>query len=148
VLSKLSVLFDRTIGRRLYRVHRFLYRLTGGIIGHRSLAGPMLLLTTVGRKSGQRRTTPLLYMADGPRFVVVGSNGGRPSAPAWVLNVMATPAVDLQVGRRKLHAEARLLAGEERAAMWPRLLTHYPSWGAYQELTERQIRVVSFSPVT
>ena len=81
MLAKLSIQFDRTIGRRFYRVHRFVYRWTGGLIGHRSPAGPILLLTTVGRKTGQRRTTPLLYMPDGPRFVVVGSNSGpRPAA--------------------------------------------------------------------
>jgi len=146
VLAKLSVQFDRTVGRRFYRVHRFVYRRTGGLIGHRSPAGPMLLLTTVGRKSGQPRTTPLLYMPDGPRFVVVGSNGGRDQPPAWVLNLSATPAVEIQVGRRKLQADAHVLAGEEKTVMWPRLLGHYKGWGRYQELTEREIRVVSFVP--
>jgi len=148
VLAKFSVPFDRTIGRRFYRIHRFVYRRTGGLIGHRSPAGPMLLLTTVGRQSGQRRTTPLLYMPDGPRFVVVGSNGGRDQPPGWVLNLSATPAVEIQVGRRKLLADAHVLTGEEKTVIWPRLLGHYNGWGAYQGLTEREIRVVSLLPRT
>jgi deazaflavin-dependent oxidoreductase (nitroreductase family) len=148
VLAKLSVQFDRTIGRRFYRIHRFVYRWTGGLIGHRSPAGPILLLTTVGRKTGHRSTTPLLYMPDGPRFVVVGSNGGRDGPPAWVLNLTATPAAEIQVGRRMLPIEAHILNGEEKAAMWPRLLEHYKGWGHYQQLTAREIRVVSFRPRT
>jgi deazaflavin-dependent oxidoreductase (nitroreductase family) len=148
VLSKLTVLFDRLIGRRSYKIHRFLYRHSGGRIGHRTLAGPMLLLTTVGRKTGQSRTTPLLYLADGAAFVVVGSNAGRPQPPAWVLNLTATPAVDLQVGRRKLQAEARLLSGPEKEAMWPRLVAQYKGWGDYRQRTDRELAVVSLRPLT
>jgi deazaflavin-dependent oxidoreductase (nitroreductase family) len=146
VRAELLVHFDRTIGRRFYRIHRFVYRWTGGLIGHRTPAGPILLLTTVGRKSGHRSTTPLLYMPDGPLFVVVGSNGGRDQPPAWVLNLAATPAAEIQVGRRRLPVEAHILTGEEKAAMWPRLLEHYKGWGHYQQLTAREIRVVSFRP--
>jgi deazaflavin-dependent oxidoreductase (nitroreductase family) len=146
VLARITVGFDRLVGRRLYRLHRFVYRWTGGIIGHRSLAGPMLLLTTVGRRSGQKRTNPLLYMADGPRFVVVGSNGGRDQSPAWILNLSATPVVDLQVGRRKMTADAHVLTTEEQAALWPRLISHYSGWKHYQDLTARQIHVVSLTP--
>ena len=108
VRAELLVHFDRTIGRRFYRIHRFVYRWTGGLIGHRTPAGPILLLTTVGRKSGHRSTTPLLYMPDGPLFVVVGSNGGRDQPPAWVLNLAATPAAEIQVGRRRLPVEAHI----------------------------------------
>ncbi|HVA07918.1 MAG TPA: nitroreductase family deazaflavin-dependent oxidoreductase [Acidimicrobiales bacterium] len=145
---KLSVLFDRTIGRRFYRVHAWVYQKSGGRLGHRSPAGPMLLITTVGRKSGQPRTTPLLYMPNGDGFVVVGSNGGRDQPPAWVLNLTANPGVKLLVGRRRTDAVAHILSEEERATVWPRLLDHYPSWGNYQELTNRAIRVVSLEPTT
>jgi len=108
----------------------------------------MLLITTVGRKSGQPRTTPLLYMPNGDGFVVVGSNGGRDQPPAWVLNLTANPGVKLLVGRRRTDAVAHILSEEERATVWPRLLDHYPSWGNYQELTNRAIRVVSLEPTT
>jgi len=148
VFAKLTILFDRTIGRRFYRIHRLVYRWTNGLIGHHTPAGSILLLTTVGRTSGYRRTVPLLYMPDDSRFVVVGSNGGRDQAPAWVLNLSATPVVEIQVGRRTLQADAHIMTGEERAAMWPRLLEHYKGWGHYQELTEREIKVVSFQPLT
>jgi deazaflavin-dependent oxidoreductase (nitroreductase family) len=146
VPRKPSVLFDRTVGRRFYRVHAWVYQKTGGRIGHRSPAGPMLLITTIGRKSGQPRTTPLLYMPDGDAFVVVGSNGGRSHPPAWILNVTANPEVQLLVGRRAIRASAHLLSEEERMTVWPRLLEHYPSWGSYQELTDRTIRVVALQP--
>jgi F420H(2)-dependent quinone reductase len=146
VLGKITVWFDRAIGRRSYRVHRFLYRRSGGVIGHRTMAGPMLLLTTIGRKSGQKRTNPLLYMPDGANFVVVGSNGGRPQPPAWVLNLTATPKVEVQVGRRRFWGEAHVLTEEERADMWPRLIGHYKGWGHYQQLVERELRVVLLIP--
>src|SRR5438034_1014549 len=82
-----AVRLDRTVGRFIYPVHRMLYRLTGGRVGQKSAQGPMLLLTTTGRKSGQPRTQPLLYMPDGDNYVVVASNGGRDQPPAWWLNL-------------------------------------------------------------
>jgi F420H(2)-dependent quinone reductase len=145
-LARLTVWFDRVVGRRSYRVHRIVYRWTGGLIGHRTLAGPMLLLTTVGRRTGQRRTNPLLYMPDGSNYVVVGSNGGRPQPPAWILNLSATPTVELQVGRRRLRADANILAGELKSAMWTRLIVHYKGWDHYQHLTDRELQVVTLVP--
>ncbi|HEV3370632.1 MAG TPA: nitroreductase/quinone reductase family protein, partial [Acidimicrobiales bacterium] len=69
MLATITVWFDRVVGRHSYRVHCFLYRWTDGVIGHRTMAGPILLLTTVGRRTGQQRTHPLLYMPDGSNFV-------------------------------------------------------------------------------
>jgi deazaflavin-dependent oxidoreductase (nitroreductase family) len=146
VLSKVTVGFDRVIGRRSYRIHRFLYRWTGGLIGHHSPAGPMLLLTTTGRKSGEPRVTPLLYMPDGPRYMVVGSNGGRSHPPAWLLNLTAAPLVNLQVGRHHHEARARVLTVDEKRSVWPTLRDHYKGWGDYQELTDRDLHVVSLVP--
>jgi deazaflavin-dependent oxidoreductase (nitroreductase family) len=82
-------------------------------------------------------------MTDGPNFVVVGSNGGRPQPPAWVLNLSAAPAVEVQVGRRKMTADARVLSEAERSEMWPRLIGHYKGWDHYQTLTERDLKVVA-----
>jgi F420H(2)-dependent quinone reductase len=146
VLGKITVTFDRLVGRHFYRIHRFTYKWSGGWVGHRSMGGPMLLLTAVGRKSGELRTNPLLYMPDGPNYVVVGSNGGRPQPPAWILNVTANPAVSLQVGRRKCEADAHVLDEDERAEMWPRLITHFKGWSHYEEITERELKVVSLVP--
>jgi deazaflavin-dependent oxidoreductase (nitroreductase family) len=146
MMGKITVGFDRAIGRHSYKVHRFMYKKSGGWIGHRSLGGPMLLLTSIGRKSGQERTNPLLYMPDGPNFVVVGSNGGRPQPPAWILNLTANPAVSLQVGRRKCQADAHFLDADERAEMWPRLNAHFKGWSQYQQITDRELKVVSLVP--
>ena len=146
VLSRLIVGFDCLVGRRFYRLHVHMYRWTGGIIGSRSPAGPMLLLTTVGRKSGQRRTTPLLYMPDGERFIVVGSNGGRPQPPAWLLNLSAMPSVEVQVGRHKHLADARVLTEAEKTVIWPTLGEHYKGWSDYQKLTDRELNVVALVP--
>jgi deazaflavin-dependent oxidoreductase (nitroreductase family) len=103
-------------------------------------------MTTLGRRTGERRTTPLLYVPDGPRFVVVGSNGGRDRPPAWLLNLSARSQVEVQVGRRMQRAEAHVLTREERAAIWPRLVEHYRGWDYYRGLTEREIEVVSLAP--
>jgi F420H(2)-dependent quinone reductase len=146
VFARLTVLFDRAVGRRSYRIHRVVYRWTWGIIGHRTMVGPMLLLTTTGRKTGQQRTTPLLYMPDGARYLVVGSNGGREQPPAWILNVAATPAVRIQVGRRRLAARAEVVSPEERAALWPRMTEYYKGWAHYEDLTDRALKVVVLTP--
>ncbi len=147
VLVKLTVWFDRVAGRRFYRMHRFVYERSGGRIGHRTPAGPMLLLTTRGRRTGMMRTHPLLYMPDGPNYVVVGSNGGRPQSPAWILNLSADSRVEVQVGPKRLRAEARILSEGERAGIWPRLAAHYEGWSYYQGLTERALHVVEVTPV-
>ncbi len=147
VIEAVDVHFDRLVGRKFYRLHRWAYEASDGRVGHRSAAGPMLLLTTTGRKSGEPRTTPLLYLPDGDGFAVVGSNGGRPQPPAWLLNVTAHPEVTVRAARRVVRCTARVLEGEEEAAMWPRLLAQHPGWGKYQGLTDRTIRVVSIQPV-
>jgi deazaflavin-dependent oxidoreductase (nitroreductase family) len=147
LLPRLTVAFDRLFGRRSYRIHRFLYRLTGGLIGHRTPLGPMLLLTTIGRRSGEARTSPLLYMPLHGDYVVVGSNGGRARPPAWVLNLESTPDVKVQVGRDRLAARAHVVTDVERSAMWPRLAEHYKGWSHYQTITERDLAVVLLTPV-
>jgi deazaflavin-dependent oxidoreductase (nitroreductase family) len=143
---KATVMFDRKIGRRFYPVHRRLYQMTGGLIGHRSGMGPILLLTTTGRRSGEPRTTPLLYMPDGVDFVVVGSNGGRDQPPAWLLNLEAGPAAAVQVRRHRFPATAEVLRGRAKAALWTRLTGHYDGWAHYQTLTHRDIPVVRLRP--
>jgi deazaflavin-dependent oxidoreductase (nitroreductase family) len=142
-----AVAFDRSVGRWFYPLHRRLYRATGGLIGHRNRMGAFLLLTSVGRRTGRRRTTPLLYMADGSDLVVVGSNGGRPQPPAWLLNLEAMPAAEVQVGRKRLRVHADLLRGSAKDALWPRLTRYYGGWDHYQQLTDREIPVVRLRPV-
>lgn len=142
VKPKHAVRFDRTIGRAFYRVHRLMYQMSGGRIGHRTPEGPMLVLTTRGRRSGQPRASVLLYMPDGDDAIVVGSNGGRPQAPAWLLNLQADPKVQVQIGSERFRAHAEIIEGEARDAIWPRLKEHYPGWDHYQTLTDRPIHPV------
>ncbi len=143
---KLTVAFDRTVGRPLYRVHVRLYRLTKGLIGHRSPVGPMLLMTVRGRKTGLARSVTLLYYAARGKYYVVGSNGGRPSHPTWVLNVRANPEVSVQVGATRFDALARELPAEERVSVWPELTSFYPGWAHYETLTNRPISVIELRP--
>jgi deazaflavin-dependent oxidoreductase (nitroreductase family) len=138
----LSLWFDRTVGRKLYPWHVRVYRLTRGAVGHRSAMGPMLLLTTTGRKSGQPRTTPLLYLPDGENFFVMGSNGARDADPQWLRNLEADPRATVQARRRVTPVTARVLRGDDRAAVWGRLTEFYAGWARYQQVTEREIPAV------
>jgi deazaflavin-dependent oxidoreductase (nitroreductase family) len=106
------------------RLHQFLYRHSGGLIGSRGIAGRALLLTTTGRRSGEPRTCALIYLKDGERLVVVASNGGSDHPPAWLLNLQADPHVEVQIGRRKFPARASVASAEERERLWPRVNRH------------------------
>ena len=135
-------MLDRTLGRVLYRWHLRLYRWTRGVIGHRTPLGPILLLSATGRRTGLVRTTPLLYCELEGAIFVVGSNGGRPSPPQWLLNVEARPDVQVQIGAKHFAARARELDVAEQSARWPALTDFYPGWAHYQTLTSRPIRVI------
>ncbi len=143
---KITVAFDRTVGRPLYRVHVRLYRLTRGLIGHRSPVGPMLLMTAKGRLTGAPRSVTLLYYDAPPRFYVVASNGGRPHDPTWLLNVRAHPDVRVQVGARHFDAIARELTSDERTRVWPELTNFYAGWAHYETLTSRPLAVIALEP--
>ena len=123
-----------------------MYEASDGRVGASSSQGPMLLLSTVGRRSGQTRTTPLLFMRDEDDFVVVGSNGGRPQPPAWVLNLEAEPEATVRDGRRTLSVVAETVGPEERRELWSRLHEFYPGWTHYQTLTERPLPVIRLRP--
>jgi deazaflavin-dependent oxidoreductase (nitroreductase family) len=109
---------------------------------------PVLLLHHVGRKSGHERVTPVLFMADGERLIVVGSKGGASRHPGWYINLMAAPVTRVEVGRRSVRVRARELEGAERDAYWPRLLKMYPSFAIYQRRTERLLPVVALDPLS
>src|SRR5882724_3982627 len=107
-------------------MHVHLYRLTGGRFVGRMGKAPILLLTTIGRRTGQHRTTPLLYLRDGEQLAIVASFGGHPKHPVWYLNLTANPAVTLQVGRERFAATARTANAGERERLWPQLVALYP----------------------
>ena len=137
-MSRLSDTFVHAMSR----VNIALYRRTGGKVFGRVGKAPILLLTTTGRRSGAARTTPLLYLRDGERIAVVASYGGRPSHPAWYLNMSSKPEVEVQVKRDRFTATARTATPEERGRLWPLLVTMYPSYAAYERRTSREIPVV------
>jgi deazaflavin-dependent oxidoreductase (nitroreductase family) len=106
------------------KVHQFVYRHSGGLVGSRIVAGRALLLTTTGRRSGQLHTCALIYIKDGERWVVVASNGGSDHPPSWLLNLQAHPAVGVQIGLRKFSARASVASAEERERLWRRVNRH------------------------
>jgi deazaflavin-dependent oxidoreductase (nitroreductase family) len=128
------------------RLHSSLYRATGGKVAGRMGKAPVLLLTTTGRRSGKRRTTPLLYLEDGGAYAVVASVGGAPRHPAWFHNLVANPAVDVEVGRARERRRARVTTDEEQARLWPLLTAMWPKYDDYQRKTERRIPVVLLEP--
>jgi deazaflavin-dependent oxidoreductase (nitroreductase family) len=119
------------------------YRETGGEVGHIWREGStILLLTTTGRKSGEPRTTPLIYAQDGDRYVIVASKGGAPEHPGWYENLAKDPNVDLQVKDQVFPARARTAEGEERERLWRKANEVWPHYDEYQTQTDREIPVV------
>jgi deazaflavin-dependent oxidoreductase (nitroreductase family) len=123
-----------------------LYRLSRGRIGGKVGRAPVLLLTTTGRKSGQERTAPVLYMRDGERLVVIGSNAGNLKPPAWALNLRATPDAVVEVRADKREVRARVAEGEERAELWRRMNEEYAGFDDYKAKTSRDIAVFVLEP--
>ena len=128
------------------RVNVAVYRLTGGRLGGRVGRAPVLLLHHVGRRSGRARVSPLLYLDDADRLVIVASKGGTDHHPAWFLNLMANPATTVEVGRARRRARARQAVGEERERLWQRLVGMYPAYATYQSHTNRLIPVIVLEP--
>lgn len=124
------------------RVHRWLYERLGGRIVARSGRTRILLLTTVGRRSGESRVAPLLYVEDGPNCVVVASNGGTEKVPGWWLNLKAKPEGRVQCGRERHAITAREATAEETARLWPKLTAAYDFFDDYRARTRRAIPVV------
>ena len=123
-----------------------LYRVSGGRIGGRIGRAPVLLLTSTGRRTGQRRTAPVVYLADGERFVVIGSNAGNDRVPAWALNLKANPDAEVEIGRRRIPVRARVAEGEERAELWRRANAQYAGFDDYDARTRRDISVFVLEP--
>lgn len=132
--------------RLVGRLNVPLYRLSGGRIGGRVGRGPVLLLTTTGRKSGQKRTAPVLYLADGDRFVVINTNAGNAKTPAWSLNLRANPDAEVEVRGRRAKVRARPAEGEERADLWRRHMEQYSGWDYYESKLDREVGVFVLEP--
>ena len=127
--------------------HAGVYRATGGKLFGRMGKSPILLLNTVGRKSGKKRTSPLLYVMDGEDFVIVASKGGASAHPAWYLNLMANPEATVEIGDREVQVEAEEADPEDKTRLWQKMVEMYPAYDAYQEKTEREIPLLVLRPV-
>jgi deazaflavin-dependent oxidoreductase (nitroreductase family) len=119
------------------------YRETDGEEGHEWRGTQTLLLTTTGRRSGERRTTPLIYAPHGgDAYLVVASKGGSDAPPAWYMNLEQDPNVEVQVKGERLKARARTATAEEKPDMWKKMAAEWPDYDEYQRQTEREIPVV------
>jgi F420H(2)-dependent quinone reductase len=129
-------------------VHVAAYKLSRGRIGGRSMGAPVVLVESVGRKSGKHRTHPLICGEDGDNLVVVASKGGVDRHPAWYLNLMANPETTAYWRGEKRRVLARDATDAERERLWPMMVETYRPYESYQRRTERKIPVVVLEPVT
>jgi deazaflavin-dependent oxidoreductase (nitroreductase family) len=131
--------------KAMFKAHATVYERSGGRIG--AWAGlPTLLLSVKGRKSGQVRSTPLVYFEDGDSYVVVGSDGAAKHDPQWWKNLQVDPAGSVRVGRKQLDVKATLATGAERQRLWETGTSINPMWSKYQTRTKRELPVVVLTP--
>jgi F420H(2)-dependent quinone reductase len=133
----------------LLSLHQRLYERTDGRIGHRMIGVPSLLLRTTGRKSGQPRTSALVYARDGQDYVLVASNGGSDRPPGWLFNIEARPDVEIQVGRKRSPGTARVIPATD--PNYPRLWKlvneqNHGRYDRYQTQTQRPIPLIGITP--
>jgi F420H(2)-dependent quinone reductase len=129
-----------------WKLHKHLYRATGGRLGRSVTGMPILVLHTRGRRSGKPRTNALAYFEDGDNLVVVASNAGEPRHPAWWLNLREGGETNIEVGGDLRQIRAREATEDERARLWARLIAINPDYETYQRRTERRIPVVVLEP--
>jgi F420H(2)-dependent quinone reductase len=132
--------------RLITAINTLVYRLTDGRVAGRFFGAPVLLLHTVGRRTGRLRITPLCYVSDEDRLVLVGSNGGTASDPAWLHNLRARPRALVRVGDDSIDVTAREAHDSERERLWQRAVEMYPGYAGYQRRTDRPIPVIVLEP--
>ena len=124
------------------------YESSGGTKGNVMRGLPVIILTSLGAKSGKIRKTPLMRVESDGRYAVVASKGGAPTHPFWYFNLVANPLVELQDGPVRADMTARELSGEERQEWWARAVTAFPDYADYQNKTDRQIPLFVLEPVS
>jgi len=138
-----------SVTSQVLRVHEKVYIASDGRIGHKILGVPTLLLHTTGRRSGKPRTNGLVYARDGDDYLVVASNGGADRAPAWLHNLKANPSVEVQIGRKRRPATARVVdpSDPDYSRLWQIVNeNNRDRYTAYQQQTARPIPVISITP--
>jgi deazaflavin-dependent oxidoreductase (nitroreductase family) len=123
-----------------------IYRLTRGRMMNKIGRAPVMLLTSIGRRSGRLRTAPVLYLADDERLIVVSSNGGNDRAPAWSYNLEANADAEVEIRGEHRQVRARVAEGEERAELWRKMNQHYAGFEDYDQTTSREIAVFVLEP--
>ena len=126
----------------IWKLHSYVYRLSGGRVGKALGGAPVLLLITTGRRSGEPRPVTLTYFEDGERLIVIASNAGEDRHPAWWLNLQEHPDATVQIGGSTMRVRAMEAIGEERERLWAELIRRDPAYEEYRLRTERQIPVV------
>ena len=147
-MASLTSRVGNVMGRALNKTHSSVYRRSDGRVWGTMFGGPILLLNTMGRKSGQRRTSPLLYVMDGEGFVIIASKGGAPTHPAWYLNLIANPDATVEVGDREVRVRAEEVHGEDKTRLWQKMVEMYPTYDDYQTKTEREIPLLVLHPAS
>ena len=145
-LSRFSMAIPDSWLRASGKLNVPLYRLSRGRLGGKVGRAPVCLLTTTGRRSGQARTAPVLYLADGDRLIVIGSNAGNERAPAWSLNLKANPDAEVEIGSARRSVRARVAEGDERAELWRLMNAQYEGFDHYEARTSRDIAVFVLEP--
>ncbi|MCP2624278.1 nitroreductase family deazaflavin-dependent oxidoreductase [Mycolicibacterium smegmatis] len=146
-LERLNAKSTGTLIKWMSRFQTFLFKTTNGKLGNKFLRGTEVgILTTIGRKSGEPRDTPLLFLQEGRRIVLVASQGGRATNPMWYLNLKANPKVTFQTKSEKLALVAREATDVERDEYWPKLDAMYPDFANYRSYTDRKIPIVICDP--
>ncbi|MGY1774198.1 nitroreductase family deazaflavin-dependent oxidoreductase [Blastococcus sp. SYSU D00813] len=138
--------YQQIDGTLLNAEHVQRYRETDGEVGYIWNGVPILLLTTTGRKSGEPRTTPLIFARDGDDYLVVASQGGAPTHPNWYLNLLQDPRAEIQVRAEHIPVTGRTATDEERPRLWDVVRGPWPNYDVYQERTDRVIPVVVLTP--
>jgi deazaflavin-dependent oxidoreductase (nitroreductase family) len=137
-----------SFARVITAIHTQVYRRTGGKLGAKIGPTTMGLLTTIGRKSGQPRTTPLNIMADGDQFLIVASYGGDDRDPQWFRNLQANPEATVERGSESFKVRATVATPEEKKSLWPKVVGNYKGYEGYQRKTSRDIPVVILTRVS
>jgi deazaflavin-dependent oxidoreductase (nitroreductase family) len=143
----LDTAYGDVIAKWISRLNTFMYKRNKGEgLGGTFQSLPVALLTTTGRKTGEPRVSPLLFLRDGDRVIVAASKGGSDKNPMWYLNLNADPKVKVQIKDEILHLAARDATDEECGLYWPKLVEMYPAYADYQSWTERKIPLVVCEP--
>lgn len=146
-MSSFEIWLTKAFIRPYSKFNVWLYRKSGGKLMGSMAGGPVCLVGMTGRKSGKRRTLPLIYNTRGDDVFFIASRGGTPAHPAWYHNMMAYPRVDIQMGTQTRNYSVRQASDEEKAELWPIAVANYKDFDVYQTRTERSIPVLICSPV-